>query len=74
VHVNDGAAVPHEDAVFEGRFGRLLPGGGAFPLAEFADAVDATGYRGPVGVEVLSEELRVLPPDEGARRLMDALR
>ena len=74
VHLNDGAATPHDDAVLEGRFGRLLPGCGAFPLSEFAAAVEATGYRGPVGVEVLSEELRRLPPDEGARELMRSLR
>jgi sugar phosphate isomerase/epimerase len=74
VHLNDGAATPHDDAVFEGRFGRLVPGSGAFPLAEFAAAVEATGFRGPVGVEVLSEELRRWPPDEGARELMRSLR
>ncbi len=74
VHLNDGAATPLDDAVLEGRFGRLVPGSGAFPLAEFAAAVDATGYRGPVGVEVLSEELRRRPPVEGARELMRSLR
>jgi len=73
VHLNDGAAKPHEDAVFEGRFARLPPGRGAFPLAEFTAAIEATGYRGPVGVEVLSEELRCLPPVEGARELMRSL-
>ena len=74
VHVNDGAAVPDADTVFEGRFGRLLPGRGAFQLAEFAAAVEAVGYRGVVGVEVLSNELRCLPPEEGARELMRSLR
>jgi sugar phosphate isomerase/epimerase len=74
VHLNDGAATPLDDAVLEGRFGRLLPGSGAFPLSEFAVVVEATGYRGPVGVEVLSDELRRLPPDEGARELMRSLR
>jgi sugar phosphate isomerase/epimerase len=73
VHVNDGAAEPHEDAMFEGRYARLLPGGGAFPLADFKAALEATGYRGVVAVEVLSEELRRLPPDEGARELMRSL-
>jgi len=74
VHVNDGAPVPQEDAVFEGRHGRLPPGRGSFPLADFAAAVDATGYDGVVAVEVLSEELRRLRPDEGARLLMHSLR
>ena len=74
VHVNDGAAVPDADAVLEGRSRRLLPGQGAFPLAEFAAAVDAAGYRGVVAVEVLSDELRRLSPAEGARELMRSLR
>jgi sugar phosphate isomerase/epimerase len=74
VHVNDGAPHPAGDAVYEGRFGRLPAGAGAFPLAEFASALEATGYRGVISAEVLSSELRARPPEEGARRLMKSLR
>ena len=74
VHLDDGAASPHPDALFEGRFRRLPPGSGAFDLAGLKDALAAADYAGPLGLEVLSEELRRLPPDEGARRLRDAAR
>ena len=66
VHVDDGAAEPIADALLEGRFHRLPPGHGAFDLDGFFDALDAAGYTGRVSVEVLSEELRRLPPAEGA--------
>lgn len=72
VHVDDGAAEPLPDALLDGRFHRLPPGAGAFPLDAFFDALAAAGYDGPVGVEVLSEELRRLPPAEGARLLRNA--
>ena len=72
VHVGDGAAKPLADALLEGRFHRLAPGEGAFDLGGFFEALGAAGYAGPVGVEVLSEELRSLPPAEGARRLRAA--
>jgi sugar phosphate isomerase/epimerase len=74
VHVNDGPPASDLDPVFESRFRRLPAGAGTFAIADFAAAVDATGYRGPISVEVLSTELRQLPPAEGARQLLDSLR
>jgi sugar phosphate isomerase/epimerase len=74
VHVSDGGLVPHADPVFEGRNGRLLPGSGSFDLDGLANALAAAGYAGPLALEVLSAELRRLPPDEGARRLRAAAR
>jgi sugar phosphate isomerase/epimerase len=74
VHVNDGAPTAADDAVDEGRFGRLPVGAGAFPLVEFAAALEATGYRGVISAEVLSAELRMRPPEEGAGKLMRSLR
>jgi sugar phosphate isomerase/epimerase len=74
VHVDDGAAEPLADATFEGRFRRLLPGTGAFDLAGLFGALDDAGYSGPLGIEVLSTELRRLPPAKGARLLRDAVR
>jgi sugar phosphate isomerase/epimerase len=74
VHVNDGAPPSGLDGVFEGRFRRLPPGQGTFAIEEFAAALDAAGYDGPISVEVLSTELRRLPPAEGARQLLDSLR
>jgi sugar phosphate isomerase/epimerase len=69
VHVDDGAGEPLADGMYEGRFHRLLPGTGSFDLDGFFDALEAAGYDGPVCLEVLSDELRTLPPDEAAARL-----
>ena len=74
VHVNDGARPSGLDPVFEGRFRRLPPGTGTFAIDDFAGALDAIGYDGPISVEVLSTELRQLPPAEGARQLLASLR
>jgi len=40
---------------------RVWPGEGEFPLTDFRDAISATGYAGPVSVEVLNAAWR----DEG---------
>lgn len=74
VHVDDGAAEPLADDTYEGRFHRLLPGAGSFDLDGFFGALDAAGYDGPVCLEVLSDELRALPPAEAAARLRGSLR
>jgi sugar phosphate isomerase/epimerase len=74
VHVNDAAPHGGLDPVFEGRFRRALPGSGVFPLGAFAEGLAATGYRGTISVEVLSTELRRLPPHMGARQLLQSLR
>jgi len=74
VHVNDGPPASGLDPVFEGRFRRLPVGAGTFAIDEFAAALEAIGYRGPISVEVLSTDLRRLPPAEGARQLLDSLR
>jgi sugar phosphate isomerase/epimerase len=43
---------------------RRLPGEGEFPLAADVAVFQELGYKGPWGVEVLSEELRSLPMEE----------
>src|SRR5436190_20887671 len=52
VHVNDGPLEPSGDPVEEGRFRRLPPGHGEFPLAEFAAVLEEVGYTGTVSAEV----------------------
>jgi sugar phosphate isomerase/epimerase len=37
---------------------RVWPGAGEFPLGAFAEAIRATGYSGPVSIEVLNAEWR----------------
>lgn len=74
VHLSDASPPAGDDRMFESRFKRLPPGAGSLPLEEFRDAIVATGYRGVVSAEVLSTDLRALPPEEGARELRDAVR
>jgi sugar phosphate isomerase/epimerase len=50
---------------------RALPGDGEFDLDRFSACLRAKDFRGPVSVEVLSEELRALPVEEFARRTME---
>jgi sugar phosphate isomerase/epimerase len=47
---------------------RRLPGEGALNPPAFIKAVQAAGYRGPWGVELISRAHRKLPLDEMARR------
>jgi sugar phosphate isomerase/epimerase len=47
---------------------RRLPGDGDFDIAGFVDAVRATGFQGPWGVEVLSTVIGDTGPAELARR------
>ena len=51
---------------------RIWPGKGEFDLGGFAEAVKATGYGGPISVELLNESWRLdgLRPAEFARRAM----
>jgi sugar phosphate isomerase/epimerase len=53
---------------------RRLPGEGDFDLRSFLATVTGMGVTAPVGVEVLSDELRKLGPHESARRAADATR
>jgi len=64
-HVNDAPAGPVE--LVEDR-GRVLPGEGVMDVAGYLAALAATGYAGPVSVEVFSAALDALPPEEAARR------
>jgi sugar phosphate isomerase/epimerase len=67
VELNDAAAdvrgTLFDDTVFHRRF----CGAGAFDVAGFVAAVQSTGYSGPYGVEVLSDEARRMPLDTLAR-------
>ena len=50
---------------------RALPGDGEFDLVRFTECFAAKGFRGPVSVEVLSEELRVMPVHDFAQRTLE---
>lgn len=44
---------------------RCMPGQGDLPLAEFFDALEATGYQGPLSLEIFNDQFR----SGGARRV-----
>ncbi|WP_256006763.1 sugar phosphate isomerase/epimerase family protein [Pedobacter deserti] len=50
---------------------RKLPGEGVLDIAGFIRAIQAKGYKGPWGVEVLSEVVRKLPLEDMAKRTFD---
>lgn len=47
---------------------RRLPGDGEFDIPGFLAALAGAGYSGGMGVEILSNEMRALEPEEAARR------
>ncbi|MGH9554449.1 MAG: sugar phosphate isomerase/epimerase family protein [Terriglobales bacterium] len=64
VELNDGNFNPpwslHEDTVNH----RRLCGEGEFDVPGFIQCLERAGYRGPYGIEVLSEKLRRMPLEE----------
>ncbi len=64
VELNDGTITCpwslHEDTINH----RRLCGEGEFDVKGFIESVRKTRYDGPWGIEVLSDELRKLPPEE----------
>jgi sugar phosphate isomerase/epimerase len=68
VELSDGRREDMDDLVDETVNHRRLPGEGELDVAAYVEACGEHGYRGPWGVEVLSEELRNLPMEEIFRR------
>ena len=50
---------------------RLFPGQGAFPVTRFTRNVLASGYNGPISLEIFNDEFRAAPPRPTA---VDAMR
>ena len=74
VEINDGyLALPlkFEDSVINKR---LLPGDGEFDIAGFLHAVWTLGYKGPIGVEVINEYMRLWDLETAARETMTKTR
>lgn len=65
IHIND--APPGDPASLDDSM-RVLPGDGVIDLTAFLGAIAARGYDGPISVELFSEQLRAMPPEEAARR------
>lgn len=68
VELDDGPAEARGDYLRETIDARVPPGEGAFDLGRFLDALDACGYDGAYGVELLSPAFRAMPVEEAARR------
>lgn len=73
VHLSDAPEPESDDLRHESRFRRVPPGAGTLPLHEFVVTLRELGYTGVVSAEVLSADLRAMPPAAGARLLADAL-
>lgn len=54
--------------------GRGLPGSGCVDMKRFVAAVDATGFTGPIEVEIFNEALWSRPGDEVLRETVEAFR
>jgi sugar phosphate isomerase/epimerase len=74
IQVDDGPAEAEENLIEATLHGRLLPGDGAFDLPGYLGSLRAMGTRAPVGVEVFSDDLHALGPDEAASRAARATR
>jgi sugar phosphate isomerase/epimerase len=73
VELDDADATRSECTAWEDTiFHRKLPGEGQLNVPDFIRAVQAAGYTGPWGVEILSDTFRKLPLEEMARRAFDA--
>jgi sugar phosphate isomerase/epimerase len=72
VELSDGPLVQVGDYLDDTIMRRRPCGQGEFDTAGFLAAIDATGYGGPYGVEILSDEIRAMPVDQAARVTFDA--
>ena len=68
VELSDGQVQNMDDLIDETVNHRRLPGEGEFDIPGYVAACQDSGYTGPWGVEVLSEELRSLPIDQEFER------
>jgi sugar phosphate isomerase/epimerase len=71
VELSDGRREDMDDLIDETVNHRRLPGEGEFDLRSYIEVCRESGYGGPWGVEVLSEELRSQPLDVIFRRAYD---
>ena len=74
VELSDGMRADMPDHSRETTRFRRLPGEGEFDIPGYVRALVELGYRGPWGVEVLSDDLRALPMPEMFRRTVETTR
>jgi sugar phosphate isomerase/epimerase len=74
IQISDGGFDVVETDMIDALSRRMLPGEGEFGIRRFVELMESRGVTAPVGVEVLSDELRVLPPADAARLGIEATR
>ncbi len=74
VQFNDHGPLVSDDLLDETIHRRLMPGEGIFDLARFARVIQAVGYDGVVGIEILSRTTREQPVRQVAQQAMDSSR
>jgi sugar phosphate isomerase/epimerase len=62
------------DYVAATMYARRLPADGVVDLVGWVRLLDAIGSRAPLGIEVLSDALHAIAPEEAARRAGNAMR
>jgi sugar phosphate isomerase/epimerase len=72
--LNDADAQPSGDLTTDSMCNRKPCGDGQFDVPAFIAALARAGYRGPYGVEILSDAFRRLAPAEAARISFDTTR
>lgn len=74
IEIDDAAAGIVGDLWNDTLHHRLACGEGSFDIPGFLNAVAATGYDGPMGVEIIAADHRKLPLAEAAARAMNSVR
>jgi sugar phosphate isomerase/epimerase len=72
IELNDAHKYPIEPLWMDTLHKRVLPGDGTFDIPAFIKAVEASGYDGPWGLEVLSDTHRKLPLETMAQRAFES--
>lgn len=72
IEINDAAAEVERDIWFDTLNRRVLPGLGSFDIDGFLAAIYSTGFNGPVGLEIISEEQRQKSLEKGLRDAIEA--
>jgi sugar phosphate isomerase/epimerase len=67
VQLCDAPAVPETNPLHATLHERLLPGDGELALPTLLADLEATGTDAPLGVEVFSDALHALPPEDAGR-------
>jgi sugar phosphate isomerase/epimerase len=74
VQLDDGPLEAEVDMIDATLHHRLLPGAGGFDLTGIVGALADSGTTAPTGVEVFSDDLHRLGPDQAARLAAEATR